>query len=175
MPTPARPSPRIQAERLEQREVFSAGLDPTFGTGGILDDPGYYGPGVADPHTDLFVTASGQIRVGSIDTMFTDSVEVVPVDPNGTSKSAVIRAYIRDESLADFTVLPDDPQTIADTLAGLRRAAGFLRGQIGRRVRIHTTPELRFVHDQSTARGMEMSKLIDDAVSRRADDPSAED
>ena len=74
-----------------------------------------------------------------------------------------------------FTVLPDDPRTIADTLAGLRRAAGFLRGQIGRRVRIHTTPELRFVHDQSTARGMEMSKLIDDAVSRRAEDPSAED
>ena len=74
-----------------------------------------------------------------------------------------------------FTVLPDDPRTIADTLAGLRRAAGFLRGQIGRRVRIHTTPELRFVHDQSTARGMEMSKLIDDAVSRRAEDRSAED
>ena len=69
-----------------------------------------------------------------------------------------------------FTVLPDDPQTIADTLAGLRRAAGFMRGQIGRRVRIHTTPELRFVHDQSTAHGMEMSKLIDEAVGRRADD-----
>jgi ribosome-binding factor A len=37
-------------------------------------------------------------------------------------------------------------------------------------VRIHTTPELRFVHDQSTAHGMEMSKLIDEAVRRQADD-----
>lgn len=69
-----------------------------------------------------------------------------------------------------FTVLPDDPDTVAATLAGLRRAAGFLRSQLGRRVRIHTTPELRFVHDTSTARGMSMSKLIDEANERRADD-----
>jgi len=69
-----------------------------------------------------------------------------------------------------FTVLPDDPATVASTQAGLERAAGFLRGQLGRRVRIHTTPELRFVHDQSTAHGMEMSKLIDEAVRRQADD-----
>ena len=74
-----------------------------------------------------------------------------------------------------FTVLPDDPQTVADTLAGLRRAAGFLRGQLGRRVRIHTTPELRFVHDTSTAHGMQMSRLIDEAVAQRADDEPADE
>jgi uncharacterized delta-60 repeat protein len=118
MPQHTRPSPRMQPERLETREVFSAGLDPTFGAGGILDDPGYYGPGVADPHTDLFVGAGGQIRVGSIDTMFTDSVEVVPIDPNGTSKSAVIRAYFADESLADFTVLPDGRFLTGSTKGG---------------------------------------------------------
>lgn len=69
-----------------------------------------------------------------------------------------------------FTVLPDDEQTVAQTLEGLRRGAGFLRSQIGRRVRIHTTPELRFEHDRSTARGMQMSKLIDDALGQQADD-----
>ena len=69
-----------------------------------------------------------------------------------------------------FTVLPDDPDTIAHTTAGLARAAGFLRAQLFRRVRIHTTPELRFAHDQSTAHGMEMSKLIDEAVRRKADE-----
>jgi ribosome-binding factor A len=69
-----------------------------------------------------------------------------------------------------FTVLPDDPTTVAHTQAGLERASGFLRGQLGRRVRIHTTPELRFLHDESTAHGMEMSKLIDEAVRRKADD-----
>ena len=69
-----------------------------------------------------------------------------------------------------FTVLPDDPENVANTLAGLRRAAGFLRSQLGRRVRIHTSPELRFVHDTSTERGMSMSRLIDQANERRADD-----
>jgi ribosome-binding factor A len=69
-----------------------------------------------------------------------------------------------------FSVLPDDEATLAGTLAGLRRAAGFLRSQLGRRVRIHTTPELRFVHDPSVERGMAMSKLIDEANSRHADD-----
>ncbi|MEK9776317.1 MAG: 30S ribosome-binding factor RbfA, partial [Quisquiliibacterium sp.] len=69
-----------------------------------------------------------------------------------------------------FSVLPDDEQTVANTMAGLRRASGFLRSQLGRRVRIHTTPEVRFVHDQSTERGMAMSKLIDQALERKADD-----
>ncbi len=69
-----------------------------------------------------------------------------------------------------FSVLPDDEAAVAATLAGLRRAAGFLRAQLGRRVRIHTTPELRFVHDASTERGIAMSKLIDEANRRQADD-----
>lgn len=69
-----------------------------------------------------------------------------------------------------FSVLPDDAASVASTLAGLRRAAGFLRSQLGRRVRIHTTPELRFVHDVSIGRGMAMSRLIDEANRLQAED-----
>ncbi len=69
-----------------------------------------------------------------------------------------------------FSVLPDDEATVAATLAGLRHASGFLRSQLGRRVRIHTTPELRFVHDVSIGRGMAMSQLIDEANRQQADD-----
>ena len=71
-----------------------------------------------------------------------------------------------------FSVLPDDDEWVAETLRGLRAASGFLRSLIGRRVRIHTTPELHFVHDASTRRGIEMGRLIDEANARRAaDDP----
>jgi ribosome-binding factor A len=63
-----------------------------------------------------------------------------------------------------FTVLPDTEAQIASTLSGLRSAAGFLRAELGRRIRIHTTPELRFRYDQSTERGMAMSRLIDQAL-----------
>ncbi len=69
-----------------------------------------------------------------------------------------------------FSVLPDDEDTVQTTLAGLRRASGFLRSQLGRRVRIHTTPEIRFVHDRSSEHGMAMSRLIDQANERQADD-----
>lgn len=69
-----------------------------------------------------------------------------------------------------FTTLKDDKESIANTLAGLRKAGGFLRTQLGRRLTIHTLPELHFVHDNSTARGMEMSRLIDEANATRAKD-----
>lgn len=49
-------------------------------------------------------------------------------------------------------------------LVGLNRARGFLRRELGRRVRIHTTPELHFVYDRSVENGSYMSTLIDKAV-----------
>jgi ribosome-binding factor A len=67
-----------------------------------------------------------------------------------------------------FTVLPSDDDSVRRTLEGLRAGAGFLRSQLGRRVRIHTTPELRFEHDRSVERGVNLSKLIDEANARRA-------
>lgn len=69
-----------------------------------------------------------------------------------------------------FTTLVDNPEAVQNTLSGLRKAAGFIRGQLGRRLTIHTIPELHFVHDISTTRGMELSKLIDEANAMRAKD-----
>src|ERR1700712_4866779 len=62
-----------------------------------------------------------------------------------------------------FTMLPDDPEAVRNTVSGLSKAAGFIRNQLGRRLTIHTIPEVHFVHDTSTARGIELSKLIDQA------------
>lgn len=69
-----------------------------------------------------------------------------------------------------FTTLADNPDTISSTTAGLKAASGFLRNQLGRRLTIHTLPELHFVHDISTSRGIELSKLIDQANATRAND-----
>ena len=46
---------------------------------------------------------------------------------------------------------------------GLMRAAGFLRRELGRRIHIHTLPELHFVYDSSLERGASMSLLIEQA------------
>ncbi len=46
----------------------------------------------------------------------------------------------------------------------LKEAAPFLRHELGRKVNLRTTPELRFVHDESVERGEKLSSLIDAAV-----------
>ena len=64
-----------------------------------------------------------------------------------------------------------------EVLLGLRRASGFLRRELGKRVRIHTLPELHFHYDASVERGAALSALIDKAVKEdqarndAADDP----
>jgi ribosome-binding factor A len=73
-----------------------------------------------------------------------------------------------------FTTLVDNEESIQNTLTGLHQAAGFIRGQLGRRLTIHTTPEVHFVHDISTARGIKLSKLIDEANATRAKDSEQE-
>lgn len=59
---------------------------------------------------------------------------------------------------------------------GLSNAAGFLRRELGRRIHIHTLPELHFHFDPSLEEGERMSRLIDDVLRNapRAEDPSAE-
>ncbi|WP_317201108.1 30S ribosome-binding factor RbfA [Janthinobacterium sp.] len=69
-----------------------------------------------------------------------------------------------------FTMLKDSKEAIKNTVEGLTAAAGFIRGQLGKRLHIHTLPALHFVYDSSSSRGMEMSLLIDKANSVRAAD-----
>ena len=69
-----------------------------------------------------------------------------------------------------FTTLIDDPVSVQNTVQGLRKASGFLRAQLGRRLHIHTLPELHFAHDNSPSRGAALSKLIDEANATRAKD-----
>jgi ribosome-binding factor A len=69
-----------------------------------------------------------------------------------------------------FTMLSEDKEAVRNTIAGLQKASGFIRGQLGRRLTIHTIPDLHFIHDETTARGMALSKLIDEANATRAKD-----
>jgi ribosome-binding factor A len=48
--------------------------------------------------------------------------------------------------------------------AGLTRAGGFLRGQIGRRLQLRHAPRLEFLFDETPDRAAALSGLIDRAV-----------
>lgn len=68
----------------------------------------------------------------------------------------------RDFGYADvwYSVLKGEP---AKSQKALESAAGFLRTQIGRAIKLRVTPQLRFHYDEAPRRGVEMSALIDRA------------
>ncbi len=69
-----------------------------------------------------------------------------------------------------FTLLGNAAQIAAAT-QGLNRAAGFLRRELGRRIKLRSIPELHFIHDESVERGARLSQLIDAAVKSDAAAP----
>ena len=63
-----------------------------------------------------------------------------------------------------FTVLGGDE---ALALQALKEKAGYLHSLLFKRLHIHTVPTLHFFHDASIERGIEMSRLIDQALGDR--------
>jgi ribosome-binding factor A len=62
-----------------------------------------------------------------------------------------------------YTTLADEAAA-RELAKGLDRLAGFLRRELGKRIRIHQIPQLHFVYDSSVERGTRLSNLIDAAV-----------
>jgi len=61
-----------------------------------------------------------------------------------------------------FTTL--DAAHLAEIETGLKRASGFLRRELGKRIKIHTLPELHFIYDASIERAAGLTDLIHQAV-----------
>jgi len=55
--------------------------------------------------------------------------------------------------------LDDDPAPIKE---GFEQARGFFRSRVARALQLRRVPELRFRHDTSARRAVELSQLIDD-------------
>jgi ribosome-binding factor A len=65
-------------------------------------------------------------------------------------------------------------QCSEDVRAGLGRAAGFLRRELGRRIRLRCVPELFFVYDPSFAYGNRIERLISE-IHREGETHAPED
>ncbi len=53
---------------------------------------------------------------------------------------------------------------VEEALEGLNKAAGFLRRELGKRLSIRVTPQLKFLYDASVEHGANLSALIDKAI-----------
>lgn len=63
-----------------------------------------------------------------------------------------------------MTVLGASAAETDEAVEVLNGAAGFLRRELGRQMKLRSVPALHFFHDLSFDRGAELTKLIDSAV-----------
>ena len=60
------------------------------------------------------------------------------------------------------------------SLAGLRSAAGFIRRELGQRLRLRYVPEIKIVYDDSIEQGTRIISLIDSVVKKEDSAPDEE-
>lgn len=84
-----------------------------------------------------------------------------------TSDLSVARVWI--------SIYTDDDKVAEKALAGLRAAAGFLRGPLGRRLQIQRPPELRFEHDVTAVMSQKLRDIVKDDEARAQESAAAAD
>ena len=105
-----------------------------------------------------------------------DLVRLELKDPRVTGLITITDVEVSaDQSHAKvFFTLLGEADKIGETAAGLNNAAGFLRTQLSRRMKLRTVPQLEFKYDASVERGVKLSRLIDEAVGTASKSPSEE-
>ena len=91
-----------------------------------------------------------------------DRLQVEVKDPR-VSRVTVTEVEVSGD-LAHAKVFYSSTESSPELQKGLEKAAGFLRSQLSQRMLMRTVPQLHFVYDASIERGMQLSKLIDDAI-----------
>lgn len=72
-----------------------------------------------------------------------------------------------------FSTLGDE-QSVDECHQALRSASGYLRREIGRRLRLKYVPEVRFEIDESIDRAERISRLLGDSKPAQPDDDHGE-
>ncbi|MEJ2514497.1 MAG: 30S ribosome-binding factor RbfA [Gammaproteobacteria bacterium] len=95
----------------------------------------------------------GEILVRDVKDPRARGVNVTAVEVSGDMSHATVWFSLLDPEA--------DPAPAARALSG---AAGLIRGRLGKSMHIRQVPALHFRHDESLARGAELSALIEQAV-----------
>ncbi|MBD2122076.1 30S ribosome-binding factor RbfA [Trichocoleus sp. FACHB-262] len=98
------------------------------------------------------------------DRVGTGMVSVTDVDVSGDLQHAKV-----------FVSIYGSDEAREETMAGLKSATGYVRSELGQRVRLRRTPEVIFVEDRSIERGTRVLSLINQlSQDRKPDDAAAE-
>jgi ribosome-binding factor A len=92
-------------------------------------------------------------------------VSVTDVDVSGDLQHAKI-----------FVSIYGTEEARAETMAGLKAATGFVRSELGQRIRLRRTPEVIFLEDRSLERGDRILSLLNQLSQNRPNgNPDAAD
>ena len=69
----------------------------------------------------------------------------------------------------------DDKEQLKEIYLGLKSAAGFIRGQLAKRLNLRATPELTFVEDGSVKHGVEIAAILNSLDITPVDEEEEED
>ncbi len=83
-------------------------------------------------------------------------ISVTDVDVSGDLQHAKI-----------FVSIYGSEQAKAETMAGLKSATGYVRCELGRRMRLRRTPEVVFLEDRSLERGTKVLSLLNQLSQER--------
>jgi ribosome-binding factor A len=86
-------------------------------------------------------------------------VSVTDVDVSGDLQHAKV-----------FVSIYGNNETRAETMAGLKSATGYVRSELGQRIRLRRTPEIIFLEDRSIERGTKVLTLLSQLSQDRKDD-----
>ncbi|MHC5610251.1 MAG: 30S ribosome-binding factor RbfA [Nostoc sp.] len=100
---------------------------------------------------ELIKREVGQMLLNGIkdDRVGTGMVSVTNVDVSGDLQHAKI-----------YVSIYGTDEAKAETMAGLKSATGYVRSELGARVRLRRTPEVIFVEDHSIERGNKVLALL---------------
>jgi ribosome-binding factor A len=68
-----------------------------------------------------------------------------------------------------FVSLLEEGAPAAETLAALERASGFIRAELGQRMRMKYTPELAFKQDTTPSRAAHLEAVLDELSEARGE------
>jgi ribosome-binding factor A len=98
------------------------------------------------------------------DRVGTGMVSVTDVDVSGDLQHAKI-----------YVSIYGTEEAKAETMAGLKSATGYVRSELGARVRLRRTPEVVFIEDRSIERGSKVLSLLDRIKQERKPEDFLED
>ncbi len=90
------------------------------------------------------------------DRVGTGMVSVTDVDVSGDLQHATI-----------FVSIYGTQEAKTETMAGLKSATGYVRSELGARIRLRRTPEVIFIEDRSIERGTKVLTLLNQLQEER--------